>query len=97
MLSTAPLAASPVAPWSPTSCQPTLNVTLDACLVPSHDGSLRVDTSHVCVLDTFLDASACESILRGSGREALRLRTSCGSGPPVTRLTLSGPSGCVTA
>lgn len=41
--------------WDPSRLQPTLNLTLDGCIVPTQAGSARVDAAHLVVLDAFID------------------------------------------
>ncbi len=40
--------------WQPSHARLTLNVTLDAMIVPSASGAARVDTAHLVVLDDFI-------------------------------------------
>ena len=51
--------------WRPSDARVTLNLTLDACVVPSSEGrgSCRVDKAHVVCLDEFLDGDCCDAIL----------------------------------
>ena len=49
--------------WEPSSARVTMNVTLDACLVPSAaEAGLRADAAHLVVLDELLEAELCRSI-----------------------------------
>jgi probable phosphoglycerate mutase len=50
--------------WAPSAARVTLNITLDAAIVPSaEEGGCRVDTAHVVCLDDALDAASCDDIL----------------------------------
>lgn len=49
--------------WAPHACSVTLNVTLDACIVPTSSGEARLDTAHVVVLDDFFGEPEREELL----------------------------------
>lgn len=40
--------------WRPSSARVTLNISLDACIVPDASGDARVDKAHLIVLDDFI-------------------------------------------
>lgn len=49
--------------WDPQACSPTLNIALDACIVPTSTGEARLDTAHVVVLDDFFGEAERQELL----------------------------------
>ena len=57
-----PLATHPTA-WVASDARVTLNVTLDAAVVPCSKGGVRADAAHLVCLDSFLPTSLCQELL----------------------------------
>lgn len=56
--------------WTRAEAKVTLNITLDACVVPSQSAGVRVDAAHLAVIDDFMSSAACAELLhvfRGDG------------------------------
>ena len=81
--------------WSPSNVKIALNLTLNACMVPTaEEGGLRLDAGHVVVLDDLLDPASCESI-----RSWLGVATPPSTVPPSDRwerCTADGVDGATT-
>ena len=82
--------------WSPGDVKIALNLTLNACMVPSleAESGLRLDAGHVVVLDDLLDAAGCQSI-----RAWLGVSEPPSAAPPADRwerCTADGVDGAAT-
>lgn len=49
--------------WQPSQARVTINVTLDAMIVPGASGAARVDTAHLIVLDNFIGEKERKELL----------------------------------